>query len=368
MGAFDDGTIDNLPVQRDRRAARLPVRFDETFRLCDLLGRRHERRADRWNLCRVDAHLGAEAGCTAPPHRGFDDVWIVNRLFVGAAERGSLSEAARLSNLAIAAASRRIAKLEHRHKVVLFQRSQRGMALTSAGISFLAGARALLDQAQAMNIEMADFAGGVRGTIAVQTAPSAIIQFLPADLAAFAESRPDIRLDLTEHISSDIVASLMADKAEVGIIIKGTATHRLETRPYRPDRLALLAPRGTFGNRASIPFGEVQDADFVGLLESTALTRRLIAEAAKADRKLRLRMQVRSFNGVCRMVEAGFGLGALPKIAARGFAASMHLDVVPLADEWALRRMLVGLSPAAQRSRMACTLAEHPEQCASSDA
>jgi len=289
------------------------------------------------------------------------------RLFVRAAECGSLSEAARMSNLAIAAASRRIANLEHRYSVKLFQRSRRGMALTGAGQAFLASARAVLDQAQAMDAEMADFAGGVRGTVRVQTCPSAIIQFLPADLAAYADECPDVRLDLAENVSSDIVAAVIAEKGDLGIIIEGTQTYQLETLPYRHDRLALLAPLGTLGDRESIPFAEVQDQDFVGLLQATALTKTLMAETAKADRKLRLRMQVRSFDGVCRMVEAGFGLGVLPEIAARGFARSMRLDVVPLADSWARRSMLICHAPGAMTSKIIKSLAEHLHGFASGD-
>jgi DNA-binding transcriptional LysR family regulator len=289
------------------------------------------------------------------------------KLFVRAAECGSLSEAARLSNLAIAAASRRIANLEHRYRVQLFQRSRQGMALTPAGQAFLASARAVLDQTQAMDAEMADFAGGVRGTIRVHVNPSAIIQFLPADLAAFANARPDIRLDLAEHVSGHIVENILGERADLGIIIGGTPTYQLETLPYRHDRLALLAPRGTLEGRTEIPFSEVQDQDFVGLLQTTSLTQTLIAEAAKADLKLKLRMQVRSFDGVCRMIEAGFGLGVLPEIAARGFARSMRLDVVPLADDWARRSMQICVAPGGLASRIARSLAEHLTTCASGE-
>ena len=54
-----------------------------------------------------------------------------------------------------------------------------------------------------------------------------------------------------------------------------------------------------------------------------------------------LRVQVRSFEAVCRAVEARLGIGILPLAAARSFAPAMHLKVLPLSDEWALRRMLV---------------------------
>ena len=56
-------------------------------------------------------------------------------------------------------------------------------------------------------------------------------------------------------------------------------------------------------------------------------------------RRITLRVQVRSFEAVCRAVEARLGVGVLPLNAARSFAASMRLHGVPLGEPWALRRM-----------------------------
>uniref|UniRef100_UPI0035CACA81 LysR family transcriptional regulator n=1 Tax=uncultured Sphingomonas sp. TaxID=158754 RepID=UPI0035CACA81 len=280
------------------------------------------------------------------------------RVFVRAAETGRLGEAARQSNLAIAAASRRIALMEERFGVRLFYRSRQGLALTPAGTALLDSARALLAHARAIDGEMEDFAGGMRGTIRLQTNPSAIIQFLPADLASFARQWPDVRLDLEENMSRDIVEAVRADRADIGIVVD-VNDDTLETHPYRQDRLALLAPRGSFSGRHDIDFEEVYDRDFVGLVGTTALTRTLLDAAARSDRILRLRMQVRSFDGVCRMVEAGFGLGVLPEIAARSFAASMALDVVPLRNGWATRQMKICVSPGVGKTALARALVSH---------
>lgn len=275
-----------------------------------------------------------------------DDL-VTLKLFVRAGECGKLSDAAAQSHLALAAASRRIALLEARLGVRLFQRSRQGLAMTPAGRSLLDRARAVLEQVRRIEGEMADFADGLRGTVRLHTNPSAIIQFLPADLAAFARAQPDVRIDLEENMSAQIVTNLLAGQADLGIVVDPPAhfAGQLETLPYRQDRLALLAPRGRLTGLAHIAFAEVADQDFVGLVSGTALTRRLLEESARAERNLRLRMQVRSFDGVCRMVEAGFGLGVLPLIAAQGFAAAMALDVVPLSDSWARRQMLLCLAP-----------------------
>lgn len=290
------------------------------------------------------------------------------RLFTKVAEAGTLSQAAAQANLAIGAASRRIALLEERLGVRLFVRAHSGFVLTPAGTVLLESARDLLEKARSIESEMADFAGGIRGTVRIQTNPSAIIQFLPADLAAFTAVRPDVRLDLEENMSIDIVNAVGDGRADLGIVIGSEQTDRFETLPYRNDRLALLAPHGRLTGVETIAFEDVQDQYFVGLVNSTALTRTLIEQAARADVAFRMRMQVRSFDGVCRMVEAGFGYGILPLIAARGFAASMKLDVVPLSNDWATRRMSICLPPHVPTLALSRLLAMHLQDCAAQDA
>jgi hypothetical protein len=62
--------------------------------------------------------------------------------------------------------------------------------------------------------------------------------------------------------------------------------------------------------------------------------------ALAANRPLKLRMQVRSFDAVCHMVASGLGVAILPKGATLPIIKSMKLGWRPLADAWAQRRLL----------------------------
>jgi DNA-binding transcriptional LysR family regulator len=90
-----------------------------------------------------------------------------------------------------------------------------------------------------------------------------------------------------------------------------------------------------------VAFDDLLDRDFVGLEGHSTLTRLLSARAADGQRPMALRVQVRSFEAVCRAVEAGLGVGVLPLAVAGGFSQAMGLQVVPLADAWAARHMLL---------------------------
>ena len=112
----------------------------------------------------------------------------------------------------------------------------------------------------------------------------------------------------------------------------------LETFPFRRDRFVLVVARDhPLAKRARIGFEEVLEHDFVGLDRASALQRFLAAKAVRIGRPLRLRVQLRSFDAVCRLVECKVGIGIVPETTARRVAKTMAIAAVPLTDPWAVR-------------------------------
>jgi DNA-binding transcriptional LysR family regulator len=70
-----------------------------------------------------------------------------------------------------------------------------------------------------------------------------------------------------------------------------------------------------------VAFEDLLERDLVGLEGSSTLTRLLIAQASNLMRPMALRVQVRSFEAVCRAVEAQLGVGVLPQTAARSLSS-----------------------------------------------
>jgi DNA-binding transcriptional LysR family regulator len=91
----------------------------------------------------------------------------------------------------------------------------------------------------------------------------------------------------------------------------------------------------------TVEFSKLLDYDFASLDSTAAITRAIAAAAAKANRSLRLRVQVWSFEAMCRMVQAGLGIGILPRTAAETFAGALELRLVPLTDAWAKRQHML---------------------------
>ena len=288
-------------------------------------------------------------------------------LFVRAAELGNLTRAAEASFITVPAASRRLSLLEHQFKVQLFERHSRGMELTPAGERLQLLARELIAGVHHMRAEMGNYARGPQSVLRLHGNTSAMTQFLPGDIATFQTAHRDVRVVIEEGWSEDAARRVRCGEVDLGVIVEGADVSGLLCRPYRRDHLAAVMRLDDPLDGESIAFADMLDRDLVGLEGGSTLTRLLTARAAQLQRPIALRVQVRSFEAVCRAVEARLGIGVLPLAAARGFAPSMPLRVLPLSDAWASRAMLLCFRTEPAPQSPLGTLVAHLEACAAQD-
>jgi DNA-binding transcriptional LysR family regulator len=122
-------------------------------------------------------------------------------------------------------------------------------------------------------------------------------------------------------------------------------------------------PRGhALSSRRSTFFEDVLDYDFVSLSEGTSLAERLQAETEALARNLKLRIRVRSFDAMCKMVAAGMGIAVLPSDAVQELVRSLNLRQITLKDPWAQRRLLIGMRDSKAVSRHVRLLLDHLER------
>ena len=280
-------------------------------------------------------------------------------LFVRVAETRSITKAAQVSHIALAAASRRIAQLEDQFGVQLLYRTAKGVELTPAGTAMLHHARQMLEKVGEMRAEISDYSKGVKGVVRVQANASALAQYLPDDLATFAAAHPAIRISLEEERSGAIAAAVQTGATDVGIVMEGAPADGLQLIEYRTDVLCAVLPAKHPVRAKALAFAKLLDHDFVGLEGNTVISQLMLGAAAQAGKPLRLRGQVKSFDVVARLIQAGLGIGILPEDAARAFAKPMGLRLVRLTDAWATRRMFVAIRQGAPLSAPARQLVEH---------
>lgn len=284
-------------------------------------------------------------------------------LFSLVVRTGSISRGAELAHLAVGAASKRVSDLEDAVGTELFERHSRGVTLTPAGSALYRHAQGILAAVDHLTADLSDHAAGIVGVVRMVAITSAVTQFLPQALAGFGIAHPGIRIELDESNSREAVLAVVDGRADIGLFADRTATLGLQTVSYRHDRLVVVVPRdhalAARGATEPLRLDDIADLDFVSLPADTSLAQRVAAECAAIGRRLRVRIQVRSFDAICQMVAAGLGVAVLPDAAVQPHMSSMGLARIDLADAWARRELLIGVRDLSALPRPVRLLLDH---------
>ncbi|VWX56532.1 conserved hypothetical protein [Burkholderiales bacterium 8X] len=281
------------------------------------------------------------------------------RVVVAAAELGSISAASDRLQLAVAAASARVSALEESLGLRVFERSSRGVRLTPAGQLLVRRGRELLADSERLSVDLHDYAKGLQGHVRLVANTSAMLELLPAKLDAMTRAHPLIRIEVAEHGSLDIPLLLLEGRADVGIVDMVHAPHGIALQDCFGDTLVLVVHADhRLAGAEPMPLQHALEEDFITLHDGTALSSRLAISASLAQKPLKLRMQMRSFDAVCRMVAGGLGVAVLPLQAIGPQLASLPLRTVSLTDPWAARTHRIALRSGQDAAPATLTLVE----------
>lgn len=260
------------------------------------------------------------------------------RLFISIAESPSLTRGANKVFLSPAAASMRIKALETQLNTKLLFRDNKGVELTETGKKLLVHARILVRQAENLRNDFSETGSGLTGQLRIFANTTAITEFLPEVLATYLVERPGITVDLQMRQSKEIVRGVLEGAADFGIVAGPVVTSNLQTIAFSTDQLVVIIPCEHFlQNREKIKFSEVLDFQNIGFNVGSTLHSFITEQAEELGRHIHWRVQLSSFESICRMVEAGIGVSVIPESVALKISQRMNLDIISLDEPWALR-------------------------------
>ena len=284
---------------------------------------------------------------------------VTLRLFVAVVDAGSLTAGAERFGISLAAASKRIAELEQHCATGLLERTQRGVTATADGQTLHRHAIEVIARLEQLAQAVDDFQSGAAGHLRLCANPSAFGGFLPDVLAEYSARFPKVTIDLEDTLSEDGIRAVQKGLAELAVIGDNVPCEGLETLVCNVDRLVLLVPAShPLATQAQVAVEKAFDHDLVTLARSASLTRKVMAAADAVQRTPRIRVQVRSFDAMCRMVAAGLGLAILPRAAAALYAEALQLVQVGLEGVATERVLLLAMRRRSELSAAAAALVD----------
>lgn len=240
-------------------------------------------------------------------------------VFVAVARRLSFSDAARALHLSQPAVSQQVAALEGELGARLLDRGRRRTRLTAAGAALLPRAEALLrDHADARRA-VAAAEGRIAGELTVAASLTVGAYVLPPALAELARRHPELRARVTIENTEQVLASLLAGRADVGFVEGEQEAEGVDFHPLREDELVVVAPPGhRFARLSAVPLGDLVAEPFV-LREAGSGTRQVAESHLRAGgldpESLRIVAELSGIDAIKAAVAAGMGLSIVSRSA-----------------------------------------------------
>ncbi|WP_227746933.1 LysR family transcriptional regulator [Paraburkholderia franconis] len=265
------------------------------------------------------------------------------RIFVAVVEEGSIAAASGRTHLVASAVSKRVSDLETDAGTPLLYRHSRGVQATPAGEALYHHAKRLIEHVQQISDELSEYSQGLRGHARIYVNFTAMVQYLPGALHTFLRANPEVRVDMVEKSSDEVVQGIASGMADLGICSAPRDTLQdLQWRTYSVDKLVLIVPDShRLARRAAVKFADALDEDFIIMPYATSISKLCRAAAEREGRRLRVRIEVTSFEGVRNMVGAGLGIGVLPEGSVMPYAQTASYRMIELDEPWSLRPMLI---------------------------
>jgi DNA-binding transcriptional LysR family regulator len=238
--------------------------------------------------------------------------------FLAVARRGSFSAAAGDLFRTQPAVSVRIRSLEVELGHQLFERRQRGVALTPAGEVLRRRADAILGEIGTLAAELADLSARKSGRVSLGANDTISLYFLPRIVKRFTQRNPGIELRLHTQISRRVLDLLLSDQIDLGIVTLPLHHEEVEIRELYQDRFVAVFPPGhELARRRSLGVGQLKGLPIIHLKPDTVTRNWIDAKLEPFGLKEQVRMEVSTIEVIKRLVEAGLGISLLPEMAVR---------------------------------------------------
>lgn len=257
---------------------------------------------------------------------------------------GSVTRAAEAEHVAQPSISKQIRLLERELGTPLFHRVGRRVLPTDAGLLLAECAGRVLDDIAATTSSIAGLRSSPGGSLRVCATETVTDNLLPPALAALHRASPAALISVEMLGTDDALRRLLADEADLAIVVLPLADSRLVIRPLFDEPIVLALPEGhALAAQAAVPLAAaLAEPALLLSMPGHGLRAQLEQEAQALGLHLHSPIELRSQHALLQLVARGTGVCFAPQSSAAEFA--QRLAVRPLAPElrrsigWATRR------------------------------
>ena len=239
------------------------------------------------------------------------------RAAVGIARCGSFRSAAEALHVSQPALSQTISELESELGVTLFDRTSRSVRQTELGRNFVLGAQSVLVAFERLIQETGDLVQSRRGRVVVSCVSSIAGRVLPLAMMRCAQRYPEVDVVVQDDVAIQVISSVQQGDADFGLTIEPAAlTNGMQFEPLYEDRFFLVCQSThPLAKRHQVWWRALKGERLIALSTSSGTHGIINAELARQEVHVAQPTLVSHLSTVHGMLESGFGVAILPKIA-----------------------------------------------------
>ncbi|MCL9796311.1 LysR family transcriptional regulator [Frankia sp. AgKG'84/4] len=267
--------------------------------------------------------------------------------------RGTVVATAAALHLTPSAVSQQLAALAKETGVRLLDPAGRRVRLTPAARVLLEHADILFAQLERAEADLAAFDEGRVGTVAMAAFSTAISAIVAPALTALRESRPRLRLFVTDVPEPECFDLLLAGDLDLVLSITHAAARPADPRllqiPLLDDPLDVALPVGhPFASAPAVPLESLASEDFIVSRPGTACREVAHSACAAAGFVPRVRHNADDFAAVLGLIAAGCGVGLIPRLAR--LSSTPEVVIRPIAGRTPVRPIFAAVRRGSQQA------------------
>jgi DNA-binding transcriptional LysR family regulator len=253
------------------------------------------------------------------------------RIFYYAAKNLNFTAAANDLFITQPAVTFQVKSFEEYCNLKLFKKKGRKIFLTDQGKTLYEYAEKIFQYEKEIENAIDEMRELKRGVLSLGTTKTYARYFMPLVITTFHRNFPDIKIQLNEGSSAEMIYSLVDFKIEVAIIAKAIEHTEVNFYPFSKEEMALIvAPDHPLTQKKEITFKDLAQEPFI-MKENGSGTRKLVEELFTREKcSPSVLMETSNTEFIKQLVQRGEGISFLVREAVAAELKDKSLSDMPL--------------------------------------
>ncbi|KPQ15065.1 MAG: hydrogen peroxide inducible transcriptional regulator OxyR [Algoriphagus marincola HL-49] len=242
--------------------------------------------------------------------------------------------------------SAQLSKLERELEVILFDRSKMPVIPTEIGVQIIAQAKRVVSESKGIYELVAQLKGDISGTIKLGIIPTLAPYLLHLFVRGFLEKYPNVKLEVQEMVTEEVVRQLKNDELDLGIIVTPLDENGIVEKPMFYEKFyAYLSKDHPLLDKKEITAAEIKSSDLWVLQQGHCFRDQVINFCDQtASGPENFHYESGSLEGLRNMVNRYKGVTLLPELATHDLSPEEKSRLRPFKGQSPTREVSIILN------------------------